>query len=762
MTFINQNNGFDWQSSNDGALFENLFPDDSSADLLEPSHEGSPGVAALSPNEPDVDPDPGKIVIYVGRYDYNDMVSASKGYLKSRFDVDPMGCQLHYISGRKDALFVCLGSKLFYYLKDKTSAGLNETIRIIHAFCRKNDKTFAFTADEIFKAFQKEIQDGTFILANVPQERRQTYALHVNQLYNNLEKPNDPKSLELVAKILDLTQQMSIEASATVSAIAEEASNPWRNNYLYADNSPFSLDDLQRLYKQLKASDNATEKFKNGDFKTAEELVDHVNRFFAAKNSSMRFLIHYPFLKLSKKQREKLILLFVDADERITSRASINSDLSDGDIVLVLFYYCNQAERLAIIKSLEADEKLYQLLSLSYFDCFNQLAYLIGNTFMESIADKESLVNTYIEEGHGLYLNTNLFGTHNKEGFDDENKKITFEIKTNRLLSLLDETSPIRALIEEGTDTFPTSLTPERQYKPLDLVVIVPVADFTFAEKDFVAGETYLMPACMAYCLFKDDTKNSWLTTLNIAFQIALCFTGVGGIVSAVRAGSVAAAVLGVTDIVVGVGGVVVNSVPEIERKHPEFVKYYNYFTYIYTVLRLSASAKKAYDSRKKELASEADLTPEDMDWMNRKTTVGNLGGKLLSVQQLRRLRKILSEHGVELIVEGAKTKKFKDMWFYMRSKGYPGGFNAVTKQFFLRSDATEIVAFHELAHFNHWKMAKERYSDLTDLAKETYVWEQILKNRHLWTKEELIDSLNYINSFMLSNNKKLITVKGL
>ena len=43
-------------------------------------------------------------------------------------------------------------------------------------------------------------------------------------------------------------------------------------------------------------------------------------------------------------------------------------------------------------------------------------------------------------------------------------------------------------------------------------------------------------------------------------------------------------------------------------------------------------------------------------------------------------------------------------------------------------------------------QVGEEVYKTLSKIDKETYVWEQILKNRHRWTKAELEDSLNYIN----------------
>ncbi len=154
------------------------------------------------------------------------------------------------------------------------------------------------------------------------------------------------------------------------------------------------------------------------------------------------------------------------------------------------------------------------------------------------------------------------------------------------------------------------------------------------------------------------------------------------------------------------------------------------------------------------------DLNPSELDWMASRN-FGNLGGRLLTAGQIRKLRGTLKNKGFQLIVEGdikAVTKLFKPMGgfksfdeliLHMQSFRPPkvGLFHAETKQFILISECTEIVAFHELAHLKHFESIGEvAYKTLSKLDKETYVWKQILGNRNKWTKAELDDALNYIN----------------
>ena len=157
------------------------------------------------------------------------------------------------------------------------------------------------------------------------------------------------------------------------------------------------------------------------------------------------------------------------------------------------------------------------------------------------------------------------------------------------------------------------------------------------------------------------------------------------------------------------------------------------------------------------EVSKVPNLSKEEIDWMSARK-IGNLGGNVLKASQIRKLRRILKTKEIHLIVEGdAKsiTKLFKplddfktidDLFYAMRNEGLPGGFNAVTKQFYLSKNATEIVAFHEMVHLKHFEEIGDAYLTLSKLDKETYVWKQILANRAKWTKAELEDALKYIN----------------
>jgi hypothetical protein len=162
----------------------------------------------------------------------------------------------------------------------------------------------------------------------------------------------------------------------------------------------------------------------------------------------------------------------------------------------------------------------------------------------------------------------------------------------------------------------------------------------------------------------------------------------------------------------------------------------------------------------KPKIEDLADLSAEELDWMASRE-IGALGGKVLKQTQIRRLRGLLTNKKIQLIIDGdikaiAKlfipTSEFKtveDLFFFMKSRNppYVGMFNAETRQFFLSKEATEIVAFHEMAHVKHFEEVGEVvYKTYNKLEKEMYVWKQIISQRNRWTVPEIKDALKYIN----------------
>jgi hypothetical protein len=74
------------------------------------------------------------------------------------------------------------------------------------------------------------------------------------------------------------------------------------------------------------------------------------------------------------------------------------------------------------------------------------------------------------------------------------------------------------------------------------------------------------------------------------------------------------------------------------------------------------------------------------------------------------------------------------------------GGFDPRTGQIVLKKNPTSLSAMHESYHAKQWiEIGKENYLKLSTLEREGYVYNQIMKNKDLYTSEEILFSQRYI-----------------
>lgn len=167
----------------------------------------------------------------------------------------------------------------------------------------------------------------------------------------------------------------------------------------------------------------------------------------------------------------------------------------------------------------------------------------------------------------------------------------------------------------------------------------------------------------------------------------------------------------------------------------------------------------------------------EEVAFMGKPREIGKLGGKKLKASEIRRLRGELKQRGGLLILEkdlkiknivnlykpillnGFKFEKASDIFFFMNRKGFAGAFDAKTMQMVLPDGATELVAFHEMAHLKHYEEIGDAYYSLKTWQRETYVWEQIWSESRKWTSEELKTSLNYANKHRKESGIELLKI---
>lgn len=162
------------------------------------------------------------------------------------------------------------------------------------------------------------------------------------------------------------------------------------------------------------------------------------------------------------------------------------------------------------------------------------------------------------------------------------------------------------------------------------------------------------------------------------------------------------------------------------------------------------------------------------------------LGGKILKESQIRKFRGELKNRGTILILEediqindfgkvankdviknfkpvilsGIKFDNLNDLFYFMRKENFAGLFDHHSKQLILTKNPTEYLMFHEMAHLKHFEKIGDAYLLLKPWQRETYVFEEIWKQRHLWTNKELEHALKYVNDVRDKAGQPLILKK--
>ncbi|WP_165822295.1 zincin-like metallopeptidase toxin domain-containing protein [Hymenobacter edaphi] len=73
--------------------------------------------------------------------------------------------------------------------------------------------------------------------------------------------------------------------------------------------------------------------------------------------------------------------------------------------------------------------------------------------------------------------------------------------------------------------------------------------------------------------------------------------------------------------------------------------------------------------------------------------------------------------------------------------------FNSGSRTVYVLKGFTYFEIAHEVYHARHWhQIGEEHYSSLTDLEKETYVYDALMEKAHKLTAAEIADATSYIN----------------
>ncbi|MDH6373847.1 hypothetical protein M2444_005690 [Paenibacillus sp. PastF-3] len=112
-------------------------------------------------------------------------------------------------------------------------------------------------------------------------------------------------------------------------------------------------------------------------------------------------------------------------------------------------------------------------------------------------------------------------------------------------------------------------------------------------------------------------------------------------------------------------------------------------------------------------------------------------GQRLISIRDLKLFTKDMNGKSIKVVID-EKGKILPDF--------AAGGFDPRTGQIVLKKDPTYLSAMHESYHAKQWiEIGKEKYLKLSTLEREEYVYNKIMKNKDLYTSEEILFSQRYI-----------------
>ncbi|AKG37522.1 hypothetical protein VK70_00475 [Paenibacillus durus ATCC 35681] len=92
------------------------------------------------------------------------------------------------------------------------------------------------------------------------------------------------------------------------------------------------------------------------------------------------------------------------------------------------------------------------------------------------------------------------------------------------------------------------------------------------------------------------------------------------------------------------------------------------------------------------------------------------------------------------------KTKVIFDKKGNILPENAAGGFDPETGVIVLRADASYLSAVHESYHLKQYNLlGKEEYLKLSKAEREEFVYNEIMKNKHLFNAAEIYEAQRYI-----------------
>ncbi len=252
-----------------------------------------------------------------------------------------------------------------------------------------------------------------------------------------------------------------------------------------------------------------------------------------------------------------------------------------------------------VIKQIDTDKKLYDLLSKTYDYLyfsngnFTQLCSAVTVAYITAVmpTQKEELAKQLMASGKWILFDNGYLTARNEEDFNDAGRKITFKVSDGagaipgKILDMMD--SDASWIFQD----FGKATAFNGSFEPLELLIMIPKRDIKAFGGVFEKGVPYVLPALAVYELFKMDTEAAIGTSTELAINTASCALGLGELSAAGKAAAAAEMI----DIGLSTFMVYANSAKEMYQDHPVFTRVSTYLSIIYSMGRLGYAARQAY-----------------------------------------------------------------------------------------------------------------------------------------------------------------------
>jgi Peptidase C39 family len=487
-------------------------------------------------------------------------------------------------------------------------------------------KDFKYDAGQVATAIRVELENERInrVIKNAGKTgakkaaatSAETYALNYRHFRAKCVRPDEAATIQALKKLCKTLAQLQPDVIDTNNFAVGENTNPWNYDLGNAPSKAHDLTaaDLIEMRDKMLELSKKIHQLQQCLLTDADEIVQFATDYLMNGGSLMKFFNWYPFINIKKDMR-KCLLRKLAEKKSLNRIASVrDDDATAGEIVFQVFQRCPQADLVPLIKELEQEGLLYTLLSkagagfwasvgdigrtifgLAQSNLFYQLSVGFGMHYLGSLDEKTktSMQAEALAKGNYIFFDNAFFGNRNAESYETDKVKISFRVSESAIYSV-----PALALCKSLIDKHLANdagglLSPKKYFNPLEMVVMIPVADMDFTFIKMQKGAMYTMPACLAYIIFMEDTERAIRIFAKLVINLALAFTGVGALVQAMRAGSALGIFAGALDVTLGTLSAA-TVIPEVERNHPLFAKYVNYAALIYGLARLGYAGYKS------------------------------------------------------------------------------------------------------------------------------------------------------------------------